>query len=114
MGDPFVPNRSKGRPIRKVHSIETMDSDKIDESSGGAASNALRHIETTDSIFLPISRATFEKLYLNPKTPHKGQLHKTFGNPTPIALMGFLISTLPMSCIQMGWRGAGGNGGAIL
>ncbi|KNG89265.1 hypothetical protein ANOM_001614 [Aspergillus nomiae NRRL 13137] len=91
-----------------------MDSDKISEPSGEATSTVLRHIETTNSVFLPISRAEFEKLYLNPKTSHKGQLHKTFGNPTPIALMGFLIAALPMSCIQMGWRGAGGNGGAIL
>jgi hypothetical protein len=91
-----------------------MDADEIYKVSDVGASNALHHIETKDSVFVPMSRATFEKLYLNPKIPHKAQLHKTFGNPTPIALMGFLVSCLPMACIQLGWRGAGGNGGAIL
>ncbi|KAH8703013.1 plasma membrane ammonium transporter [Talaromyces proteolyticus] len=91
-----------------------MNSDNIYEDPHRVPQHSLRQYVTTDSVLLPIPRDTFEKLYLNPKLPHKGSLHKTFGNPTPIALMGFVLSALPMSCIQMGWRGAGGNGGAIL
>jgi hypothetical protein len=29
-------------------------------------------------------------------------------------LMGFLLAATPTAMLTMGWRGAGGNGGAIL
>ncbi|GKZ24676.1 hypothetical protein AbraIFM66951_011947 [Aspergillus brasiliensis] len=74
----------------------------------------LSHMPTKDSIMLPIPRDTFEKLYLTPKMPIAGKLRQTFGNPTPISLMGFLVSATPNAMIHMGWRGAGGDGGAIL
>ncbi|CEL03788.1 Putative GPR1/FUN34/YaaH-class plasma membrane protein [Aspergillus calidoustus] len=75
----------------------------------------LNRMKTAESVFLPISRETFEKLYLSPKHPSVvGDLRKKFGNPTPICLMGFLLAATPNACILMGWRGAGGNGGAIL
>ncbi|OJJ57943.1 hypothetical protein ASPSYDRAFT_153100 [Aspergillus sydowii CBS 593.65] len=75
----------------------------------------LNRMKTTESVFLPISRETFEKLYLSPKPPSvEGSLRKKLGNPTPICLMGFLLAATPNSCVLMGWRGAGGNGGAIL
>lgn len=73
---------------------------------------AIRKSHTADSVILP--RAVFEKLYLNPKTTTKNTLQKKVGNPTPIALIGFLVSSTPYSMITMGWRGAGGHGGAIL
>jgi hypothetical protein len=41
-----------------------------------------------------------------------GRLRKTFGNPTPLALLGFVIASTPFACTQMGWRGAGSNGAA--
>lgn len=34
------------------------------------------------------------------------------GNPTPIALVGIVISLTPLSCDLMGFLGAGGNGAA--
>lgn len=74
----------------------------------------LSHMPTKDSIMIPIPRDTFEKLYLTPKMPIAGNLRQTFGNPTPISLMGFLVSATPNAMLHMGWRGAGGNGGAIL
>ncbi|KAJ0373755.1 hypothetical protein COL922a_014262, partial [Colletotrichum nupharicola] len=75
----------------------------------------LNRMKTAESVFLPISRESFEKLYLSPKHPSVvGDLRKKFGNPTPIRLMGFLLAATPNACILMGWRGAGGNGGAIL
>ncbi|KAF9894799.1 hypothetical protein FE257_004420 [Aspergillus nanangensis] len=75
----------------------------------------LRQIQTAESVLLPIPREAFEKLYLTPKHPSvAGDLRKQVGNPTPISLMGFLLAATPNACIMMGWRGAGGNGGAIL
>jgi len=68
----------------------------------------LRRIRTAGSI--SISPDLFEKLYLSPQNAVKGDLRKTFGNPTPVALLGFLLSLSPLSCDLMGWRGAGGNG----
>lgn len=61
-----------------------------------------------------ISMDDLEKLYLNP--PHKvqGNLRSTFGNPTPLALMGFLIASTPLGCQLMGWRGSGGGGASIV
>ncbi|OGE47747.1 hypothetical protein PENARI_c037G10157 [Penicillium arizonense] len=74
----------------------------------------IHRYQTADSVLLPIPRDAFEKLYLAPKTPIAGKLRSTFGNPTPISLMGFLLAAMPTAMLTMGWRGAGGNGGAIL
>ena len=54
----------------------------------------------------------FEKLYLTPEQKVKGELRKTFANPTGLALLGLVMSLFPFSCDIMGWRGAGGNGAA--
>ncbi|KAI9732589.1 MAG: hypothetical protein M1834_003925 [Cirrosporium novae-zelandiae] len=70
--------------------------------------DALRKIRTAGSI--SISPELFEKIYLSPQNQVKGDLRKTFANPTPLALVGFLLSLTPLSCILMGWRGAGGSG----
>nr|POE54430.1 protein alcs [Quercus suber] len=72
------------------------------------AGAALQRIKTSGS--LSISPELFEKIYLSPQNRVAGELRKTFGNPTPLALAGFLLSLTPLSCILMGWRGAGGNG----
>jgi len=72
--------------------------------------SALKRIRTAGSI--SISPELFEKIYLSPQNAVKGDLRKTFGNPTPVALLGFLLSLSPLSCDLMGWRGAGGNGAA--
>ncbi|KAJ8109594.1 hypothetical protein OPT61_g7342 [Boeremia exigua] len=73
---------------------------------------ALRQIRTAGSI--SITPELFEKLYLSPKNDVKGELRKTFGNPTPLALIGFLLSLTPLSWTLMGWRGAGGSGSASI
>lgn len=49
------------------------------EDSNGAA---LSRIRTAGSI--SISPELFEKLYLSPENRVKGDLRKTFGNPTPM------------------------------
>jgi len=72
--------------------------------------SALKRIRTAGSI--SISPELFEKIYLSPQNAVKGDLRKTFGNPTPLALVGFLLCLSPLSCDLMGWRGAGGNGAA--
>ncbi|TEA14352.1 Protein alcS [Colletotrichum sidae] len=72
--------------------------------------DALKRMKTAGSI--SISPELFEKLYLSPQNHVKGDLRKTFGNPTPIAIVGFLISLTPLACDLMGWRGAGGSGAA--
>lgn len=74
----------------------------------------LSPMRTTESVMFPISRDTFEKLYLTPKIPIAGNLRQTFANPTPISLMGFLVAATPNAMLHMGWGGAGGDGGAIL
>jgi hypothetical protein len=43
---------------------------------------ALRRIRTAGSI--SISPELFEKIYLSPQNTVKGDLRKTFGNPTPL------------------------------
>ena len=52
-------------------SDQNMDSD-----------TALRKIRTAGSI--SISPELFEKIYLSPQNAVKGDLRKTFGNPTPL------------------------------
>ncbi|ODM14441.1 Protein alcS [Aspergillus cristatus] len=52
----------------------------------------------------------FERLYLTPMTRRQPPLAKQVGNPTPLALGGFVITTTPLSCCLMAWRGASGNG----
>jgi len=69
---------------------------------------AIHRIRTAGSI--SISPELFEKMYLSPANQVKGDLRKTFGNPTPLALIGFLLALHPLACELMGWRGTGGVG----
>ncbi|RLM00422.1 hypothetical protein CFD26_108652 [Aspergillus turcosus] len=65
---------------------------------------------TTIPTSVTLSAEQFEKLYLSPLTQRQGVLSKQMGNPTPLALGGFVITTTPLSCCLMGWRGATGAG----
>lgn len=47
-----------------------------------SSDTALRRIRTAGSI--SISPELFEKIYLSPQNSVKGDLRKTFGNPTPL------------------------------
>jgi hypothetical protein len=78
--------------------------------SDDSREDTLRKIRTADSIAIP--RDVFEKLYLNPQQLAAEHFRETFGNPTPIALVGFLLFATSNACALMGWRGAGGGGGA--
>ncbi|PMD53640.1 uncharacterized protein K444DRAFT_540852 [Hyaloscypha bicolor E] len=55
---------------------------------------------------MTISPELFEKLYLTPKTPAVGDFRKRFANPTPLGLMGFIISATTFAAIMMGWGGS--------
>ncbi|KAK5071074.1 hypothetical protein LTS08_000292 [Lithohypha guttulata] len=73
---------------------------------------ALRRLRTAGS--LSISPELFEKIYLSPKNQVSNNIRSTFGNPTPLALSGFLLSLTPLSNILMGWQGSGGLGAATI
>ena len=70
----------------------------------------LRNTRRDNQHNITLTPELFEKMYLNPQQDVKGDLRGTFGNPTPLALLGFLLSLSPLSCELMGWRGAGGDG----
>lgn len=70
----------------------------------------LQRINTTSSVMM--TSELFEKLYLQPLGKVKGDLRSTFGNPTPLGLVGFVIGLTPLACCLAGWRGAGGTGAA--
>jgi succinate-acetate transporter protein len=85
----------------------------MDSKATDSREDMIRKIRTNDSVAIPLD--VFEKLYLSPQQRPGGiELGKKFGNPTPVALIGFLLSSTPNACALMGWRGAGGGGGAIL
>ncbi|KAK7890525.1 hypothetical protein LTR67_007733 [Exophiala xenobiotica] len=90
----------------------------MDETKGAplgqstSREDVLRRVQTAESVFLP--REVFEALYLNPERNVAGDLRKKFGNPTPACLIGFVMAATPYACANMGWRGAGGAGGAII
>lgn len=70
------------------------------------------HLERVDTnnVLVP-TPSQFEKLYLAPEVPVAGKLRKTFGNPAPVALAGFLLANTPAVIQLMGWRGAGAGSG---
>jgi hypothetical protein len=72
-----------------------------------SSDEALNNLNRTNT-FLSITPEMFEKLYLSPKTQIRGELRQTFGNPTPVALLGFSVALMPLSIELMGWRGASG------
>jgi len=82
-----------------------MAAKDVENSSTLEMENHIKHVLTAMSV----SPELFEKLYLQPQQRTKGDLRKTFGNPTPIALMGFVVALTPLSASLMGWRGAGGG-----
>lgn len=63
-----------------------------------------------ENILVP-TPSNFEKLYLAPEQAVAGNLRLTFGNPTPVALAGFLLANTPATIMLMGWRGAGSGVG---
>lgn len=60
--------------------------EQANENGNGTAfkhdENSLNRLQTAGSVAM--SPEMFEKLYLTPLTNVKGDLRKTFGNPTPM------------------------------
>ncbi|KAI9836341.1 MAG: hypothetical protein M1838_005078 [Thelocarpon superellum] len=96
---PFATNLEKESTVSKADSA--YDGGHDDKGNG------LHQLKSAKSF--TISPELFEKLYLSPETRVKGDLRKTFGNPTPLGLLGFILSVSPLACDLMGWRGAGGD-----
>ncbi|KAH7002574.1 GPR1/FUN34/yaaH family-domain-containing protein [Ilyonectria destructans] len=94
--------------MAELESIRTQNQSDLEKGH----TEALRETLTSGSV--TISAELFEKLYLSPQNKTKGELRQTFGNPTPMALIGFLLCLTPLSCDLMGWRGAGGLGAASI
>ncbi|KAJ5842232.1 hypothetical protein N7534_012062 [Penicillium rubens] len=94
-----------------------MDSDI---SQNGETKAAFPNKESTLNGLTPVptsvtlSAEQFERLYLSPMTVRQSSLAKKVGNPTPLALGGFVITTTPLACCLMAWRGASGNGVAFI
>lgn len=95
-------------PTRHPNYLNVSPTSPYPPGRNETSDEALNKIRTANS--LTISPELFEKIYLNPQHAVKGNLQQTFGNPTPLALLGFLLSLSPLSCELMGWRGAGGDG----
>ncbi|KAK2054722.1 GPR1/FUN34/YaaH-class plasma membrane protein [Colletotrichum caudatum] len=108
-------HREHRRPEHRPDQPHSKPNGYVDPGTEDVALHAsrddiLRRTKTAGSVSM--SPELFEKLYLSPQNKVKGDLRKTFGNPTPIAIVGFLISLTPLACDLMGWRGAGGSGAA--
>ncbi|KAF2260725.1 GPR1/FUN34/YaaH-class plasma membrane protein-like protein [Lojkania enalia] len=104
-----TPHRDSGTPLEKDFIPNGFGSHMHLDASHDSET-ALKKMRTAGSV--SITPELFEKLYLSPQNRVHGDLRKTVGNPTPLALIGFLISLHPLSMDLMGWRGAGGNGAA--
>ncbi|THV96766.1 GPR1/FUN34/YaaH-class plasma membrane protein-like protein [Aureobasidium pullulans] len=101
-------NHLASPPLEKDFSHDYHNNNNIGNDVD--SETALQRIRTAGSI--SISPELFEKIYLSPQNKVAGELRKTFGNPTPLALVGFLLSLTPLSCMLMGWRGASNTGAA--
>ncbi|KAJ6183690.1 hypothetical protein N7519_004991 [Penicillium mononematosum] len=94
-----------------------MDSDI---GQNGETKAAFQNKENTLNGLTPVptsvtlSAEQFERLYLSPMTVRQSSIAKKVGNPTPLALGGFVITTTPLACCLMAWRGASGNGVAFI
>ncbi|KAK5091424.1 hypothetical protein LTR05_001607 [Lithohypha guttulata] len=61
---------------------------------------------TMSSAETRIPPATFEQMYFAPKPELKRDLAERLGNPTGIAVAGFLLCTTPLSMQLLGWHGS--------
>ena len=69
---------------RNTSSVSREDefTDKYIPDQREDPNRTMHRIETAQSVVL--SPEMFEKLYLSPQNEVKGELRKTFGNPTPV------------------------------
>lgn len=111
--DPTFPSlQNVSEDSTRPNYLNNSPTSPYDPGRDATSDEALHKVRTANSVTL--SPELFEKLYLSPQNNTKGDLKSTFANPTPLALLGFLLSLSPLSCELMGWRGAGGNGVATI
>lgn len=67
--------------------MHSSDSDRVEKPGPIETQDALHHVRTAGTI--SISPELFEQMYLSPENRVKGELRKTFGNPTPIGKSTF-------------------------
>ncbi|KAA8901770.1 GPR1/FUN34/yaaH family-domain-containing protein [Sphaerosporella brunnea] len=85
--------------------MSTSNSSVVQDIEKDAGSTPTHdYVERVQTITL--TPEVFEKLYLTPQNKVKGDLHSAFGNPTPVALIGLILSLTPLSIVLLGWKGA--------
>ncbi|KAF3914157.1 hypothetical protein AA313_de0209510 [Arthrobotrys entomopaga] len=72
---------------RSMSQAQGQGSDSPPGSSQNNESSKDRLDRIRTGATIPISAEMFEKLYLTPENRVHGDLRKTFGNPTPIAIV---------------------------
>ncbi|KAK9461672.1 GPR1/FUN34/yaaH family-domain-containing protein [Lipomyces oligophaga] len=99
-------------PLDNPHPTRNADYDLETGSPNkeGLTEEALSRFRTASSVMM--TPELFEQLYLSPEKRVKGNLRQTFGNPTPLAVMGHMLCVCPLGCDLIGWRGAGQSGAA--
>lgn len=62
-------------------------------------------------VSVTLTPSQFEEMYLQPgiKSRAQGANIKTFGNPTPLGIVSFLLTYTPTMAVLMGWRGTTPN-----
>lgn len=100
-------------PAANMSTANTLvDNEKHDPNGPNGYDHAamLERVRTSGSVTIPPEM--FEQMFLSPQNRVKGDLRQTFGNPTGIAIAGFLLCTTPLSMVLLGWQGSGGLGAA--
>ena len=69
-----------------------------------------RPFEEAGVISIPVDM--FDRMFSRAYNQETKPVQHKYANPTPLAIVGFLISCSPLSCDLMGWRGAGEHGAA--
>lgn len=85
---PLQPSSTSDDPLEKDFSNGyghgNMNNNNMTMGQNDTHGDALQRIRTAGSISIPPE--LFEKLYLSPENRVKGDLRKTFGNPTPLCV----------------------------
>jgi hypothetical protein len=74
------------------------------ENGGSPTRTADTHFDNEEKLRYELAKTVtltpelYEKLFISPKTQVSGSLRSTFGNPTPIGVLGFSVAVFPLSC----------------
>ena len=77
--------------------VEAHDLSKLEKAETNSDNSHHEQLRNMLTNTMSISPEIFERLYLNPKNSVKGDLRRTFANPTPLALLGFSVGLTPLS-----------------